>query len=65
MSGTVLLTVPQVMARPQVSRHTVYELIRNRELRSVTIGRSRRIPAAALESYVQSRQQMAGVGGGR
>jgi transposase len=31
----VLLTVPDVMARLQVSRHTVYQLIRSRQLASV------------------------------
>ncbi len=47
-----LLTVADVMARLQVGRHTVYDLIRSRRLRSVRIGRCRRIPAAALESYL-------------
>lgn len=48
-----LLTVRQVMARLQVSRHTVYQLIRTRRLRSVQIGRCRRIPATALASYLR------------
>jgi excisionase family DNA binding protein len=49
-----LLTVPDVMARMQVSRHTVYQLIRTRRLSSVTIGRCRRIPVAALTAYLSS-----------
>lgn len=49
-----LLTVTDVMARLQVGRHTVYDLIRSRRLRSVRIGRCRRIPAAALQSYLDS-----------
>jgi excisionase family DNA binding protein len=49
-----LLTVPQVMQRLQVGRHTVYELIRSRTLASVTIGRSRRIPVSALSAYLSA-----------
>lgn len=48
-----LLTVGQVMARLQVSKHTVYHLIRTRRLRSVRIGRCRRIPATALAAYLR------------
>jgi excisionase family DNA binding protein len=48
-----LLTVGQVMACLQVSKHTVYQLIRTRRLRSVRIGRCRRIPTAALTAYVR------------
>jgi excisionase family DNA binding protein len=50
----VLLTVPEVMTRLQVSRHGVYQLIRSRRLASVTIGRCRRIPADVLEAYLAS-----------
>ncbi|NUR63969.1 MAG: helix-turn-helix domain-containing protein [Catenulispora sp.] len=49
-----LLTVPQVMASMQVSRHAVYGLIRSRQLASVTIGRSRRSPASAVATFVAS-----------
>jgi excisionase family DNA binding protein len=56
-----LLTVPQVMASMQISRHSVYRLIRSRELGSVTIGRSRRIPAAALAAFVTSASMTGGV----
>jgi excisionase family DNA binding protein len=48
----VMLTVPEVMARLRVGRHTVYALIRSRRLVSVTIGRSRRVPVAAVDTYV-------------
>jgi excisionase family DNA binding protein len=47
-----LLTVPEVMARLRVGRSTVYDLIRSRRLTSVTIGRSRRIPATALRDFI-------------
>jgi excisionase family DNA binding protein len=48
------LTVAQVMARLQLGRHTVYDLIRSRRLRSVLIGRCRRIPATALHDFLDS-----------
>ena len=47
-----LLTVEQVAARLQVSRWTVYNLIRSRELASVTIGRCRRVSEEALTEYI-------------
>ena len=53
-AGLDLLTVAQVMARLQVGRHTVYDLIRTRRLRSVLIGRCRRIPATALREFLNS-----------
>lgn len=49
-----LLTVPQVMARLQVGKHVVYDLIRSRRLASVRIGRCRRVPADALAAFVVS-----------
>jgi excisionase family DNA binding protein len=49
-----LLTVGEVMARLQLGRHTVYDLIRSRRLRSVLIGRCRRIPANALRDFIDS-----------
>jgi excisionase family DNA binding protein len=48
-----LLTVPEVMARLHLSRGKVYDLIRRRELTSVTIGRCRRIPESALADYIR------------
>ncbi|MFJ1993445.1 helix-turn-helix domain-containing protein [Streptomyces asiaticus] len=47
-----LLNVDQVAARLQVSRWTVYNLIRSRELASLTIGRCRRITESALHDYI-------------
>lgn len=49
-----LLTLAQVMARLQVGRHTVYDLIRTRRLRSVLIGRCRRVPVVALCEFLDS-----------
>ncbi|MEU7283668.1 MULTISPECIES: helix-turn-helix domain-containing protein [Actinomycetes] len=47
-----LLTVTEVMARLKLGRSTVYDLIRSRRLTSITIGRSRRIPADAVRDFI-------------
>jgi len=47
-----LLTVPEVMARLKISRSTVYDLIRTRQLASITLGRTRRVPAHALTALI-------------
>lgn len=47
-----LLTVPEVMAWLKIGRSTVYDLIRSRRLPSITIGRARRVPAAALRDFI-------------
>lgn len=48
----LLLTPEEAGDRLALSRTTIYELIRTGELRSVKIGRARRIPAASLDQYV-------------
>lgn len=53
----LLLTVDQVAARLQVSRWTVYNLIRSRELASMTIGRCRRVSEIALLEYIARHTQ--------
>ncbi|WP_411113633.1 helix-turn-helix domain-containing protein [Streptomyces sp. 029-5] len=50
-----LLTVPQVMARLQLGRSAVYDLLRTRQLASITLGRARRIPAHALADFICTR----------
>ncbi|MBW5481913.1 helix-turn-helix domain-containing protein [Streptomyces bambusae] len=54
-TGTELLTVPQVMERLQLGRTAVYDLIRSRQLTSLTLGRARRIPAHALTDFIRTR----------
>lgn len=49
-----LLTVPQVMARLQLSRSAVYDLLRTRRLASISLGRARRIPAHALTDLIRT-----------
>jgi excisionase family DNA binding protein len=47
-----LLTVDQVAELLQISRWSVYRLIWANDLRSVHIGRCRRIPKEALDAYL-------------
>ncbi|MFC9248054.1 helix-turn-helix domain-containing protein [Streptomyces sp. NPDC057136] len=53
------LTVPQVMEALELSRFTVYNLIRSRELPSITIGRARRIPAESLRTFMETKLEEA------
>ncbi|MEU9461323.1 helix-turn-helix domain-containing protein [Streptomyces sp. WC2508] len=53
MRDDELLTVPEAMARLKIGRSALYDLLRIRRLSSLTIGRARRIPAHALDGYVQ------------
>ncbi|MER7708413.1 helix-turn-helix domain-containing protein [Kitasatospora sp. NPDC097605] len=50
-----LLTAPQVMARLQLVRSAVYDLLRTRQLASITLGRARRIPTHALTDFFRTR----------
>lgn len=54
-----LLTVPEVMARLKISRSTVYDLIRTRQLASITLGRARRIPTHALTALIHHQLEQA------
>ena len=48
----LLYTPEGAAAKIATGRTTIYALMASGELRSVKIGRSRRVPAAALEEYV-------------
>lgn len=48
----VLLTVPQAAALLAISRAACYRLLATGRLGSVTIGRARRVPLAALDEFV-------------
>ena len=50
----VLLTVEDAAHALALGRTKVYELVESGALRSVKIGRSRRIPAQALHEFVAS-----------
>lgn len=49
---TVLLKVPEVMQRLAVGQTKVYELMSSGELRSVKVGRSRRVSSDELERFI-------------
>ncbi len=51
----LLLRIPDAAERLSVGRSTVYELIQRGELPTVHIGRSVRIPAAAVRAWVERR----------
>lgn len=51
--GPLLYTRAEACTQLRVGRSTIDELIRQGEIRSVKIGRSRRIPADALKEYVR------------
>jgi len=51
---TLLLTVSETADRLHVSKPTVYVLINSGQLRSIKVGRIRRIPCKALEDYIDT-----------
>jgi excisionase family DNA binding protein len=56
----VLVSVEDAAAMLSLGRTVVYQLVRRNEIRSVKVGRSRRIVASSLNDYV-SRLAMPGV----
>ena len=48
----VLLTAEEAAARLGIGRTKVFGLMASGRLKSVSIGRSRRVPATALEAFV-------------
>ena len=49
----LLLTVDEAAERLGLGRTKVYELLNRGELASVRIGTARRVPASALETYIE------------
>lgn len=43
------------MARLQLGRSAVYDLLRTGQLASITLGRARRIPVHALTDFIRTR----------
>ena len=59
MKREVVLDRPRVLYRVEeaaellsLSRDRVYQLIRSNQLRSVQVGKARRVPARSLDEYV-------------
>lgn len=66
MDTKTALTEPRLLLTPEqaaetlgLGRSRVYELMRARQIRSVKIGRSRRIPYASLLGFVADLEQLA------
>ena len=55
----LLLTVASVMARTSLGRTKIYQLIGTGEIPTCRIGRALRIPAKALEKWVEKQQNQA------
>jgi excisionase family DNA binding protein len=56
-STRVALTVEEAARRLGVGRTTMYALVASGEVQSVQIGRLRRVPVRALDSYLAARTQ--------
>ncbi|MDR1440834.1 MAG: helix-turn-helix domain-containing protein [Bifidobacteriaceae bacterium] len=54
-STPAFLTVSEVAATLRVSDMTIYRLITSGEIRALKVGRSYRIPAAALDEWLSDR----------
>ncbi|WP_431928199.1 helix-turn-helix domain-containing protein [Micromonospora wenchangensis] len=50
----VVLTIEQAAERLGIGRTTMYALIKAGQIRTVTIGRLRRIPTFCLDEYVRN-----------
>lgn len=48
----LLLTIPEAAASLALSRSHVYELVQCGDITTIKVGRSRRVPIAALEEFV-------------
>jgi excisionase family DNA binding protein len=49
----LLYTLPEAAALLRISRTKLYELLTANEIESIHIGRSRKIPTAALHDYIE------------
>ncbi|WP_438319251.1 helix-turn-helix domain-containing protein [Streptomyces sp. HUAS TT3] len=53
------LTVPEVMEALRLSRFMVYNLIRSKQLPSITVGRARRVPADSVRAFMDRKLEEA------
>lgn len=52
-TASVMLTVEEAAEQLRIGRTTAWNLVKSGELRSVSIGRLRRVPAAAVQAYAE------------
>jgi excisionase family DNA binding protein len=52
LNDLCLYTIAEVQAMLRMSRSVIFDELRDGRIRSVTRGRSRRIPAAAVREYI-------------
>ena len=52
-----LLTIDDASLTLSLGRSKVYQLVLSGELRSIKIGRSRRIPMEAIDEFIRSRME--------
>ncbi len=62
--ATVLLTVEDTARALSLGRSKVYELLDAGQLRSVKIGRARRVPLEAVHEFVRGLEVLGGLDGG-
>ena len=55
MTDELLLTINEAARRLSVGRSFFYQLVQSGEIKSVKLGRSRRIPLTALEEFTDRR----------
>ena len=65
MTESKLLDIPAVCTRLSVSRSTLYTLINKGEVRTVGIGKLRRITSMELDRYIQNLERSNYECGGR
>ena len=56
MTDRILFSVAEAAGLMGLGRSLVYQLVMRGDLRSIKLGRARRIPAKALDEYIQRLQ---------
>ena len=51
----LLLTIPEVAGQLNLGRSLVYLLVMRGEIDSIKVGRARRVPAEALQRFIQEK----------
>ena len=49
----ILITVDEAAAMLSIGRTVAWELVRTHKIKSVKIGRTRRVPLSAIEDYIR------------